>query len=301
MPTSSSDYQSFQDAPLAEEPAPLVPDLPRLAESSRRSRALHRAATALFCFAAGYVDGNTKLRFGTFGSLMTGNAVALGMAASAFDGETVALCAASFVGFAAGVGMVSHALGYDGEWLDARCGRGGKRKPIPAAVRWQAMLVMAVLIAACDATFTLADVRHSSHQRWWATPRYAGALASAAMGVQDMLTLQGALQQHTAVHGGTIVTLSITCHKWAARRASYKELAEGFELAQGVFGYVAGAGAGAAAVAISAHWSLWPVLLLLLFALHLEPRLEEDEAELAVEQLWSVGPEKGERRGRQPR
>jgi len=58
---------------------------------------------ASMSFAAGYVDANTKIRFHTFGSLMTGNAVDLGLAISQLDLNDAGLSALNIVAFQLGV------------------------------------------------------------------------------------------------------------------------------------------------------------------------------------------------------
>ena len=63
-----------------------------------------------FGFSAGYVDANTKRRFATFGSLMTGNAVQLGTAAAGGDWHEAALCASTFVAFDVGLMATSHII-----------------------------------------------------------------------------------------------------------------------------------------------------------------------------------------------
>ena len=58
---------------------------------------------ASLSFAAGYVDSNTKFRFYTFGSLMSGNAVELGIALSSGQWTYAAVCALNILAFQLGV------------------------------------------------------------------------------------------------------------------------------------------------------------------------------------------------------
>jgi uncharacterized membrane protein YoaK (UPF0700 family) len=54
---------------------------------------------AFLSLAAGYVDANTKFRFLTFGSLMSGNAVELGIAISSREWGYASCCALNIVAF----------------------------------------------------------------------------------------------------------------------------------------------------------------------------------------------------------
>ena len=75
----------------------------------------------LLGFSSGYVTSNTKTRFGTYGGMMTGNTVGLGMSMQQNDWGKVAVFASVLSGFAFGtllaLIMLKKAVKYQKVWL----------------------------------------------------------------------------------------------------------------------------------------------------------------------------------------
>lgn len=231
-----------------------------------------------FGFSAGYVDANTKRRFATFGSLMTGNAVQLGTAAAGGDWHEAALCASTFVAFDVGLMVTSHIIHLatrdsSRESLvspkphGSRDGAGLDRRALPAAVRFWAAVLICVGLVSCDALqAVLTPISFDQ--------RFAGAFAAFAMGVQNVCTLKGALHQNTSLLGGSMQQLAFVTYRWLIGTANSEELNEAAESFVVFLGYLAGAAAGAASLWVIGHeWSLWPVAVFIAGGLWLTPRI----------------------------
>lgn len=141
LPESSTDYS----------PLPEGRDTYFIEPSVVRAPARVRLVAA-FAFAAGFVDSNTKLRFNTFGSLMTGNMLEVGLSLTSFRLADAAYSALNI--FAFQVGVVANLLCT----LSHEGSQGGKpwqspaqdQEVQPSAPRtWSALLICGLLVA-CD-------------------------------------------------------------------------------------------------------------------------------------------------------
>ena len=176
---------------------------------------------SVFGFAAGYVDANTRKRFGTFGSLMTGNAVQLGTSIVGGNWLEAGLCMITLTAFGSGLLLAAHIihLGVAGResLVEFEVGSEKKAKDItqdlPTCMRLQAGFLISFALMSADVLFWALDPHGSID------PRFASAFAAFAMGLQNVFTLQGALHQNTSLLGGSLQQLAFICYRCASNNS----------------------------------------------------------------------------------
>uniref|UniRef100_A0A6V0E9Z8 DUF1275 domain-containing protein n=1 Tax=Zooxanthella nutricula TaxID=1333877 RepID=A0A6V0E9Z8_9DINO len=201
-----------------------------------------------FSFAAGFVDGNTNVRFQAFGGMMTGNAAYLGI--SIASGPTLKSCLyiALLASFALGAVIASEVL---------------KRHSVSKA-RGMMGLLMFVLLIATDALDEVV-IRSSVRQAY---RRFAVLFSAVAMGVQNVSSMkEKALQQNTTIFTGNLQKLSEVFHRVLRGETKHEDPQLGVQLGLSLLIYIFGATVGVLAIDVLGPWSLWPAAAIQLCAL----------------------------------
>jgi uncharacterized membrane protein YoaK (UPF0700 family) len=198
---------------------------------------------ALLGFSSGYVTSNTKLRFDTFGGMMTGNTVKLGMALANGEWDKVAvyLCVLS-----------CFALGTLFALLMVRAGKFAQRM-------WLALFCAALLLV--DVLALTISPHGAIYQS------VVSSLAAIALGAQNCLSQKsGVTKANTTFMTGNIQKMVEAAFVGCTKGLSRTEARAALLLLLTWSCYVLGGGVGAAVASCGATfcttWSLTPATLL---------------------------------------
>mmetsp|Transcript_63355 Transcript_63355/g.112526 ORF Transcript_63355/g.112526 Transcript_63355/m.112526 type:complete len:352 (-) Transcript_63355:30-1085(-) len=150
----------------------------------------------------GYINANTKMRFNTYGGMMTGNTVSLGKSFALEEWEDVALFATII------------ALFFSGALLASLVGRYKKQ----GSFRYLAIFVglgFVVLEALAQAVKKKEDSKKDQGQRW------ASVISSFLMGMVDLIGFKGSLGQHVTFMTGNLQKLAGTTLDVVALKKSH--------------------------------------------------------------------------------
>lgn len=151
--------------------------------------------TALYgaCLAAcdGYINANTKIRFGTYGGMMTGNTVALGKSFAEEEWESVALFATIIFLFFCGAFV---------GWLVGRWKKQGSFRFLVLVVGVGFLAIELIVHAIEDED----EDKEHNRQRW------ASVISPFLMGIVDVIGFKGSLGQHITFMTGNLQKLAGT-------------------------------------------------------------------------------------------
>lgn len=203
----------------------------------------------LMGFTAGYTTGNTKVRFNTFGGMMTGNTVKLGITMAQGQWAWTGVYAACIGLFALGTVFALYMIQKIGE-----------RK-----FQHAFLLVFVACFILTDGIALAVDPTPTSYNIY---ASLASSLAAFALGAQNLLSQKsGVVAANTTFMTGNIQKMAeAVWNAWQKRKKgglSKKEKRAAAVLFCTWSSYIAGGACGAAtAAAVTFHWSLTPVGLL---------------------------------------
>jgi len=161
-----------------------------------------------FAFSAGWIDANSKTRFGTFGSLMTGNVIDMSMAIARLDWKHAFL--SGFNIFAFQVGVVADLIIANLAAARRRVQQLGVSSPAPVQNvgllrpedfqshmgRGYSTIVICGFLVWLELIALFEDHKYPSTDR-----RILGAFCAAAMGAQNAWTTRSSLKTSTVIVG----------------------------------------------------------------------------------------------------
>jgi uncharacterized membrane protein YoaK (UPF0700 family) len=203
----------------------------------------------LMGFTAGYSTGNTKVRFNTFGGMMTGNTVKLGITMAQGDWACTGVYAACISMFALGTVFALYMI----------------QKIGTLKFQHAFLLVFVACFVLTDGIALLVDPTPTSYNIY---ASLASSLVAFALGAQNLLSQKsGVVKANTTFMTGNIQKMAEAAwNAWQKRKSG--GLSKADQRAAAVLfctwiSYVGGGACGAAtASVVTFHWSLTPVALL---------------------------------------
>lgn len=239
----------------------------------------------LMGFVSGYTTGNTKVRFNTFGGMMTGNTVKLGITMAQGDWPWTGVFAASISMFFIGTIFALYMIQKIGE------------------LRFQHLFLL-IFMACFILTDGLALAVDTTPESYNIYASLVSSLAAFALGAQNLLSQKsGVIKANTTFMTGNIQKMAeAVWNAWQKRNKGGLSAAD--KRAAAVLfctwiSYIGGGVCGAATAAVKTfHWSLTPVSVLYaigMASMQIEPPKEKPKdkpkpaaAGAAVEQVMTT-------------